>query len=75
MSFEKIKLQHKMAPGMYQHQMFNVSDIVLVTDKGEEMPLKDFLARLEKFAQVLSEHELKLKVKEDEDPFERSGAV
>lgn len=71
--FTTIKIQHKVSPQIYTHRMISIADVTLVTDKGEEMPLKHFLERLEKFANILGEHELKLKTKED--PFEPSGAV
>lgn len=75
---KEIKLQHKMAQGMYEHRMFEVSDFTLVNKEGEEFPLSEFLEKVEK----MYDHYVKLielekqanNIRED-DPFDRSGAV
>lgn len=74
----KIKLQHKMAQGMYQHRMFNVSDFALVTEEGEEFPLSEFLEKVEKMYDhyvKLIELEKQVDSVRNDDPFDRSGAV
>jgi len=63
---KKIRLQHKMAQGMYQHMTYNVSDFVLVTDKGDEIPLSEFLEKVFKLLE---------KQKSEEKKCEPSGAI